>query len=368
MKNPFIYDALVQDSSFCGREQEINDIKEYVKNGRNVLLYSKRRFGKSSLIKEIFKNRLDAKQYVTIYADVFDIIKPVDFPRIISKAVAESLSFDIKEKMLLLKDVFTRISFNGRIGSSGEFEISPVIAEKNFEGLMDDVFMSLSRIAERKKMRVIVAIDEFQQIASVKEKRIDALMRKYVQEQKNVAYIFSGSKKHMLNALFADYSAPLYDMAAHHELMAIPADEFYAFVSERMNKQMSRETFDRLYEISGHEPKLVQNICYHLFEMNSDRAVIEDVESIMARLLREKDGAYRTIFNNFSQNQKAVLKIIASGIEDIFSLAVSSEYGIPKSSMNSAVTALLEKDVIYRNDNGYCVSDRLFELWCGALE
>lgn len=365
MKNPFIYDALVQDSAFCGREKEIETIKQYIGNGRNVLLYSKRRFGKSSLIREIFNNRLDKKHYVTIYADVYDIIRPSDFPKVLSKAVADSLSFDIKEKMLLLKDVFTRISFNGKIGNSGEFEISPVIAEKDFEALMDDVFMSLSRIAERKNMRVAVAIDEFQQISNIKDKKIDALMRKYIQQQKDVAYIFCGSKKHMLSSLFTDYSAPLYEMAAHLELTGIPADEFYIFAAERMNKKLSREVFDYLYNAAGSEPKTVQNICYHLFEMKSGEVSEGDVDGIIARLIREKDGAYRMIFDNFSQNQKAVLKIIASGAEDIFSLAVSSEHGIAKSSLNSAVTALLERDVIYKDEGKYHMSDRLFELWCG---
>lgn len=364
--NPFIYDSLALGGSFCGRETEIKTITGYLENGRNVLLYSKRRFGKTSLVMEIFKNWLDSEKFIPVYADIFDIVQPLDFPRIFSKAVADSLDFDIKEKLTLLKDVFTRVTFTGKLSGTGEFEITPSLAEKDYEALMDDVFASLPAIAQRRGKKLVLAIDEFQQISLIKDKKIDALMRKYIQQRADVSYIFTGSKKHILNGLFSEPSAPLYEMASHLELGPIEESTFYDYAAARMNKEFSGEVFAYLYEKAGREPKTIQNVCYHLFE-SAAAVTKESVDAVFEKLVREKDGMFRMIFDNFSRNQKAALKMIAAcNGEDIFSQAALSEYGISKSSLNSAVNMLVEKDILYRDSGRYFISDRLFEMWCAS--
>jgi hypothetical protein len=50
--------------------------------------------------------------------------------------------------------------------------------------------------------RVILAIDEFQQIALL-DTKIDALLRKYMQEPHNASYIFAGSKRHSIWSLIS---------------------------------------------------------------------------------------------------------------------------------------------------------------------
>ena len=56
MENPFNYSNVVTGSSFCNRKKEQADLLEFIKTSQNVLLYSHRRTGKSSLIKQIFLN------------------------------------------------------------------------------------------------------------------------------------------------------------------------------------------------------------------------------------------------------------------------------------------------------------------------
>jgi AAA+ ATPase superfamily predicted ATPase len=68
MKNPFSFSGIVEGPAFCNREKEKTDLTIFIENSQNVLLYSHRRFGKTSLINRVFK---DFKGIVTIYIDLY---------------------------------------------------------------------------------------------------------------------------------------------------------------------------------------------------------------------------------------------------------------------------------------------------------
>jgi AAA+ ATPase superfamily predicted ATPase len=55
MKNPFSFSGIVEDPAFCNREKEQTDLTKFIENSQNVLLYSYRRIGKTSLINRVFK-------------------------------------------------------------------------------------------------------------------------------------------------------------------------------------------------------------------------------------------------------------------------------------------------------------------------
>lgn len=95
--------------------------------------------------------------------------------------------------------------------------------EEFFEGLF---------LLSYEKM-VILAINEFQQIALL-DTKIDALLRKYMQEPHNVSYIFAGSKRHSITFLFT-YSAPLYEMATHMELGGLKSKSVLVYASKYLS-------------------------------------------------------------------------------------------------------------------------------------
>ena len=81
-----------------------------------------------------------------------------------------------------------------------KYGIKPVVTALKFEELLEDFFESIYTISKDKK--IVIAIDEFQQISTIKEKKIDALFRKYVQDKrsKNISYIFLGSVQDSVSA------------------------------------------------------------------------------------------------------------------------------------------------------------------------
>ncbi len=357
---PFIYEKFVLDNQFCKRDKEIKTVVNYIQNHKNILLYSKRRYGKSSLIQEIFKNHL-SKEYITIYVDIFDIVNANDFAYKLYKAISKSLPFDFKESLLKLKELFSRATFSGTLTTDGQVEIKPALSSKNYDELMEDIFSSLDKISSQ--YNVVVAIDEFQQIAEIKDKKIDATIREYIQKQNNISYIFSGSKKHLLTNLFTSYKAPLYEMANHLELKPIELNIFYEFVKEKMNKDISLDDFTYLYNCIEGESKLIQQICFHLYsKLTISKRTIDEV---LKFLVDEKEGSFRTIYDLIgSKGNKITLKIVAlnDGVS-IYTKETLDTYSLTKQTVNSSIKRLMVQEIIDKEDDRYYFTDKLFGIW-----
>ena len=61
-----------------------------------------------------------------------------------------------------------------------------------------------------KKISIVIAINEFQQIGNYPEKNVEALIRGLIQTLNNVRFIFSGSNKTILTRMFGNATQPFY--------------------------------------------------------------------------------------------------------------------------------------------------------------
>ena len=80
MQNPFAYSNYVTGESFCNRKKELSELLGYIKGSQNVVLYSHRRYGKSSLIQQVF-NEIEEKSVNigTMHVELYGTISEKDF-------------------------------------------------------------------------------------------------------------------------------------------------------------------------------------------------------------------------------------------------------------------------------------------------
>ncbi|MEA3552792.1 MAG: ATP-binding protein [Campylobacterota bacterium] len=369
MKNRFQYTLKVSNDNFCGREKEIQILHSYINNSQNILLYSKRRVGKSSLIQELYSNHI-SDDIIKVYLDIYDIVTPYDFANYLYKAIADALPFDMVTSISKLKDIFSKTSFSATITKNGEFKLKPEFITKDFEEIIDDALGSFSNYLTKTKQQAVLTIDEFQQISLIKDKKIDALLRKYIQEHTNISYIFTGSKKHLLTSLFINQSSPLYEMANHMELKNIDEEVFFKFVNDKLNNKISAELFNYIYNIANGESKLIQNICYHLYELEKESCITDDIDEIINFILDEMDGSFRILFDRLTITKKAILKLISScnGI-DIYKKEKLVKFNLEKNQITSNIKNLYEKDELieYQDNKQIIIQNRTFELWIKRL-
>ncbi len=361
MNSPFPYDRLTHNSEFSGRKKELQQLQKIVKYSNNLLIHSKRRMGKTSLIKYFF-NSLDDK-YISIYVDIFDISTKEDFAKALLFALSNAQKLDIKSTIKKLSALFKRVRVEPTINPDTlEYSIKPIINTLTFEQMMEDFFIGLQTLSKEKQ--IVIAIDEFQQIATIKDVKLDAIMRKYIQERENISYIFLGSKRHLLTSLF-QYKAPLYELATHLELKALEINEIEEYVSKHLNIDI--KTLLYICEISDYETKMMQNIFHLLYIDKKELVEVEQVDEILKEILNSKDSSYKIVFDTLNNNQKTALKIVVKYKSGFFANSVLNEYNIKKQTLQSAVDALFKKELIDKNGNIYFIPDRTFELWANKL-
>lgn len=366
--NPFVYQRYCEGESFCDRKEEFRQLDYILKsNKENILLYSKRKIGKTSLVKEYFKT-LDKKDYFYFYFDIFNSTCYVDFVKIIYKNIAFTLVQEYGIKYQLLKDIFFRVDFTAII-KDDNILFTPNLNSYNFEELINDIYKGLDRLRSEYNKSIIIAFDEFQEIANFLEPSVYKAFFKYIFQNQEFRYIFTGFKKQVLCDLFNKKSSSLYNRAVCIELKAIDKMIFYDFVNNKLQNRLPFEIFDRLYLKTEGESKLIQEVCYHIYcflSSNQNKQLnSEIVDNICNSLLESKSEYFKLLLNELSIPQKIALKAVAlnNGIElykkeNLFNLHVT------KSSLNTAIRRLYKNDIIDKEDQKYYITNKCFDLWC----
>jgi len=368
MINPFIYEGFATGSSFCDRADDIKYLKQLVSYSNNLVLFSKRRMGKSSLIQELILNNLDEKEFICIYIDLFEISSKIDFLRLLTKQTANALPMTFSSGVSELMKVFKNISFGVDINSvDGSLSFSPKLIASEFDDAIDDYFVSLNKYINNSNKKAIVIFDEFQQIINIKDKKIDAIIRKHIQSHQNISYIFSGSKKHLLTDIFSNIKAPLYQMATFKELLPIDVNDFCDFANERLKYKINKDIFHYLYKVCGKESKLIQEVLYHLYKDDIKNITIEVIDIVIDEIIDEKASSFRLIFDMLSNSKKTALKIL-SITKNIYAQIMLEKYDITKPTLQSALKKLSqEENLIEQKDKEFLFDNKLFELWCKRL-
>jgi uncharacterized protein len=268
--------------------------------------------GKSSLIKELMRRNDD--QCYSIYCDIFDIASKEEFASILLKALAKTHRGDLKTIISNLKKYFKRVTFGISVDpNTAEISYTPRLEGLDFSEMIEEFFEGLFLLSKEK--RVIFAIDEFQQIALL-DTKIDAMIRKYMQEPHNITYIFAGSKRHSITSLFT-YSAPLYEMATHMELGGLEGRSVFAYASKYLT--VHEGTIEYLLTLCDHETKLMQHILHILYNNQKDATITPSmIDEALDEIIGDKSSSYTLLYDTFSLTQKKGFKIITAGIENIF--------------------------------------------------
>ena len=183
-----------------------------------------------------------------------------------------------------------------------------------------------------------------------------------MQEAKNISYIFLGSKRNILNSLFA-YKSPLYSMATPFSLKPLDIDDIYNYAKKYID--IDKEIVEYIYELSAGETKLIQMILHRIYINKNEVEYINEifVDKILQTILVSKNDHYKSLFEFFSTNQKKAFKLLAKYSKELFSEKILREENISRPSMQSSLTQLFTKEYIDKEDGVYFIPDRAFELW-----
>lgn len=364
--NPFVITGYYSPKYFCDREKDTARIIESMQNHRNVALLSLRRMGKTGLIDHVFHCVKIKPKYDCFYIDIYPTSNLADFVKLLSKAIIGQLDSKVenifKKASELFKSIRPVFTFDP-INSSLKIEIS-LSNESRPETSLDELFAYL----QQKASPVIVAIDEFQQIAQYPEKNTEALLRSYIQRMTNVGFIYAGSQNHLIQNMFTSYKHPFYQSAELLFLQAIPLEYYRQFVHRRMkdgNKTISFEAVDYLYsELFGHT-WYMQYTLNRLYTAPFDVITPTEIQWQLDEIARENVTLYLSYRNLLTSTQWALMQAIGKEkeVKEPTSQIFTQKYGLSASSVQRALKTLMDKDMIYEENGKYYIYNQFLAYW-----
>ena len=372
--NPFILQGYIGPEYFCNRQAETKRIISAIENQRNLTLSSIRKMGKTGLIHHVF-NALDSTNEIdTIYFDIYYTQSLAGFiNKFGSSLLHEDESFP--EKIRRMIKIFTQsirptISFDGLTGSpTFSFNI-----ENESAGIrtMEDIFGFLEQRSLEKPM--VIAIDEFQQIANYPENNIEALLRTNIQKLHNVNFIFSGSDQQLLTSMFTDAKRPFYQSTEFMHLEEIPQDEYSVFIKEKFNANsvaFKDHAIAEALNLTRDHTYYVQFLCNRLYSSTAKEIDTETVKNVFADILAENEVYYSEYRNLLTQPQWNLLIALAKeeGISKITASSFLKKHELSNTAtIKRGIQSLMDKKMIYKRDKQYFVYDVFFAKWLERLK
>lgn len=373
MKNPFIFGDVVKGEYFTNREDELKELTSDLLSGQNILLFSPRRYGKTSLILKVLDD-LKKEGIIPVYVDLFRITSLNTFIKIYTAAITKATATKLDEAVQFLKTNFPAIVPKVIVKTSEptEFEIDFEAAKRDMDKVLDDLYDLPQRIAVKKKKQIVVVFDEFQEISAL-NLPIERSLRAKIQHHDKVAYCFMGSKRHLLDELFLDKNKPLYRIAKSVPLGKIPMGKFKAFIHSRFKSvgmAIEEDLIEQILKITACHPYYTQQLCHEIFNIcfsKKDVSIItpQDIEPAKNKCISAQSYAYSTIWDGLAGKQKdLILALVLTPEANIYSQEFLTKYelGAP-ATVQTAVKALEKKGLLDRQNGSYSISDIFFVEW-----
>lgn len=370
MCKKFVYGVAVSDYNFIGRERETKRLLDNFKGGINVILMSPRRLGKTSLVKHVC-NKLDDKDIITVYLDIFGCKSEYDFYNKLTaevlKQTASKSELWFEEAKEFLYRLTPKISFSPEPNS--DFSISLGITPKTHTP--EEVLQMAETIAIKRKKRIVICIDEFQQIGEMaNSKQIQARLRTVWQHQKHVSYCLFGSKHHLMSTIFLHRSMPFFQFGDTISLNKIATEDWVEYIVSHFadgKRTISRELAEEICKFTENYSAYVQQLAWLVFTLKEEGETVteNDVRQAENDLLATNNILFMQMIEPLSEFQLNFLRAIASGIKKDFGLSeVREEYNLGSySNITRLKTALLERDLIEKKETEWVITDPIFAKW-----
>ena len=369
--NPFITKGYVSSELFCDREKELKILQKNLENNINTTLISARRIGKTGLIYRFFEE-INAKNddFRTIYVDIFSARSLDDFVKLFAEAILtfypEKTTFG-RCFLKILKGFRPLISYDAITGTP-QVHISyqtPYEKEVTLRGLFN--------FLEQQDKKLILAIDEFQQITEFPEKNIEALLRTYIQPLNNVICIFCGSKKTMMLDIFSNAKRPFFGMVQYLNLDKIEEQKYSEFIVNlfaKHNKIIDFQDVKFILNWTRTHTYYTQMLCNTVFSFSKKKIDIQTIKDACAYILQMNEPIFLQYRQLLTSAQWNFLIAVAKEeqVTQITSQNFISKYGIgTPANSNRILKALIDKDLLFANagfkEINYQVYDVFLMRW-----
>lgn len=366
MENPFVFGKTVGKIDFCNRSRDIEFMHHQFNTNANTILISPRRWGKSSLVEEAAR-RYHQTNVRFAFIDLFKCRTPDEFYGAYVQALLKATNSKMDEAFQFatkwMRNLLPHLSFQP--DPNTEFTIK---FQTNSAVKEDEILNVSQTIAVKKGIRIILCIDEFQNVTHFPHPEdFQRKLRSYWQRHDKVHYCLYGSKRHLMSQLFESSDLPFYKFGSVHYLKKIDVAEWVPFVAgkfKRSGKAISTEQIKLICQAMESHSYYTQNAFQILWYISSTSIKDSDVETTLIRLAEQNELQFQKIIEGLTTYQLNFLKAICKGVDSLHSKKTIKDFALgTTATIQRSIQALLQKDVIDVMGKEITVVDPAFKWW-----
>lgn len=364
----FIFGVATSGENFTDRKNETKRLLLNFQQGINTILISPRRIGKTSLVRKVCE-LAQSDDLKIVYLDIFSCRSDREFYDAFATAILRQTSSKLEEWIDNAKRFLSRITPKFLIGTDPmtDFSVSLELNTKSED--VTDILQLPEKIALEKGIKIVVCIDEFQQISEFSDSKIfQKRLRTVWQLQENVSYCLFGSKKHLMNELFERRSLPFYKFGDALYLQKIDTEDWVKYICERFevtNKSISPSLAEKIAKRVDNHSSYVQQLAWLVWVHTDKIATEENFEEAWQDLLDQNTPLFEKQTENLTMYQLNFLKAIIDGVSKEFTTKnVLEKYNLGTSSSVAVVKrALIKKELIDIEKKEIVISDIVLKEW-----
>jgi hypothetical protein len=369
METPFIFGRIAKGSNFTDREHETEHLVSNFNSLINTIIISPRRWGKSSLVEKAADQvRGKSKNIKICCIDLFNIRSEEQFYESLIMSVLKETSSKWEEAVSFarkfLKTFVPKIILNPEPGN--EFSIS--IDWNEVKKKPDEILDLAEKLAISKNKKLIICIDEFQNIAEFEDPvSFQKKLRSHWQKHTHVAYCLYGSRRHMMLDVFTDSSMPFFKFGDLIFLPKIDTPSWLKFIKERFSstgKRISEKQIEEIVRLADNHPYYVQQLAQQVWLRTTKDCTDDAVTIAFTSIVSQLSLLFITITETLTTNQLNLIKALLAGETALSSSEVLSKYRLVSSAnVNRSRKSLISRDILDDNAGKLSFQDPLFRYW-----
>lgn len=348
MSSPFRVGEQVTGEFFTDRAPEVKRILKAMRDPTRLLVYGERRLGKSSAIRQAAL-RAERDGVAVVWVDIATATSLADVTRRIVSGVPYGWVWreDLQTRLVRAR---LRIEARPDLAGNPVLSLIPYGGPPNEERDREDlgrILGALDEVTAGPRKRVVVVLDEFQEIDEV-AKRGAWILRDIMQTTHNTSFICAGSRTGLIDKLTGP-DGPFHRFFESLTVGPLPPEHFGNWMESRMEGAgMTVETGvgAEILSLAGPRTQDCLQLARSVFGQAAGTrdVTIPDVAAALGRTVLEDADRFETIWKMLAKSQQGVLRAVAVGERKLGSVEVRERYTLPSTpAITKAVRALQSK-------------------------
>lgn len=361
-RNPFEYVRPLLPGEVRGREELTDRLVGAVRDRRLVVVTGPRRYGKTSLLGQVAALVGDVDAIDAVQVDCFGVASIGEFAVRLERALGDLKSPARKVMRRLLEGAELGLSVAPGIGFKAAFgKRDAPDATAALHGMLG----ALVQLSES-RAGLLIVLDEFQDIGRIDG--LDAVLRTHLQQARQLAVLFAGSKPSLLRALFTNRARPFYGQAEIVEVGPLDLPTAASIIDDTFaatgidagdaGEQVARA-------VQGH-PQRLMLVAHLLWERvraaGRDTVGPEDVGAALEAARARTDPEHRAVVEGLDRTHRDTLRAVAT-YGSPYARAAERTLGLHRGSAQSAVRALEADAMLTRDNDVWRIVDPLLADW-----